>query len=263
MDFVAVHAYLRASLAGRECRRVGPFLASFSRLSENPYFNYALPDDGARPTAGDVQALIDAYRSRGLKPRLEYIPDLAPEVEPALLRAGFTPESTLTLMGWEVDSTSAVGPPAGIELVAPDNPADLLSVRAVQHEAYNEPAPPGEREVESLRRTIDAGGGAVLARRTEGHEAAGAGEFTPPIAGVSEITSIAVRPAYRRRGVATAMCAWLVDAAARAGATTPFLMANEAEARIYARAGFSAQGRILHISNAMSQDGASGVWRTA
>jgi hypothetical protein len=39
--------------------------------------NYALPDDGARPSAADVQALVDLFERRCLPPRLEYGSDAA------------------------------------------------------------------------------------------------------------------------------------------------------------------------------------------
>jgi hypothetical protein len=33
------------------------------------------------PSPADVEALVDAYRDRDRKPRLEYIPSIAPAVE--------------------------------------------------------------------------------------------------------------------------------------------------------------------------------------
>jgi ribosomal protein S18 acetylase RimI-like enzyme len=248
VDFIAIQAYLRASVrAWRDYEQVGPFLASLSRTSNNPFLNYAIPDDGAVPSEADVAALISAYERRNVTPRLEYIPDLAPAVEPALLAAGFQAEGRLALMGLAVDPISA-DLPAGIELVTPATDTDLRAVRAVQHEAYVEPEPPGEEAVRSIRGNLASGGGAVLARTVGDHIPVGAGEYTPFIEGVTEVTSIGVRPAYRRRGIATAMTAWLAGSAHASGATTLFLMANEAEERIYARVGFVTGGRILHIS---------------
>ncbi len=63
------------------------------------------------------------------------------------------------------------------------------------------------------------------------------------------IAAIGVIPAYRRRGVAGALCSWLARAAFASGVTVPFLTpAGEPEERIYARAGFTRVGAILHIS---------------
>lgn len=248
MDCIAIQAHLRASLrTWRDHEQVGPFLASFSRTSPNPFLNYAIPEDGAVPSENDVVALIDVYVRRTLRPRLEYISDLAPDVEPALLAAGFRVEGRLALMGLPADTSNPLLP-AGIELVGPAGDADLRAVRTVQHEAYGEPDLPSEADVRALRRSLASGGGAVLARTMGDHVLVGAGEYTPPLEGVTEVTSIGVRAAYRRRGIAAAMAAWLADSARGSGARSLFLMANGAEERIYTRVGFVTGGRILHIS---------------
>jgi predicted GNAT family acetyltransferase len=253
VDFAAIQAYLRDSVAqGRDCEHVGPFLASFSPRDANPFFNYAIPEDAAAPSHQDVAALIEAYERRSRKPRLEYIADLAPAVEPALLAAGFTVEGRLALMGLDPDAARGLatqtGEPAAVELIEPVSRDDFRAVRAVQHEAYEDPSEPVEDEVESIRRSLALRGGAVLARMSSDHVAAGAGEYSPIIEGVTEVTSIGVRPAYRRRGIAAAVVAWLAEDARESGATTLFLMANESEERLYSRVGFVTGGRVLHIS---------------
>lgn len=69
-----IQAYLRGAAArGRETERIGPFFATFDNASDNPFLNYAIPDDGAQPSAAEVQALAEAYARRGLRPRLEYL----------------------------------------------------------------------------------------------------------------------------------------------------------------------------------------------
>src|SRR5438477_10225056 len=109
-----IQSYLRvAAPRGRDHEQIGPFLATYNRLDDNPYLNYAIPDDGATPSPADVAALVNAYRARARKPRLEYIPSLAPEVESVLLDAGFAVEGRLPLMTY-VRGVDAP-PPAGIE----------------------------------------------------------------------------------------------------------------------------------------------------
>lgn len=244
-----IQGYLRAVTArGRDTQRIGPFLATFSRHSRNRFLNYAIPDEGARPTATDVAELIRAYEEHGRVPRLEYIATLAPAVEAELESAGFVGEGRLALMVCPPGSERVVPPPAGIELVRPETDQDLLHVRTVQHEAYGEPEPAGPREVDSLRANLSAGGMAVLARVVGNGEPVGAGEYTPVLDGVTELTSVGVSAPFRRRGIAAAITAWLVRDALDAGARVPFLMANEAEERIYSRVGFRTVGRVLHIS---------------
>jgi GNAT superfamily N-acetyltransferase len=253
MDLLAIHAYLRASVSTwREIERIGPFLASFSTRSTNPFLNYAIPDDGAMPGDDDVAGLIAAYERRDLRPRLEYLPDLAPAVEPSLVAAGFVVEGRLALME-PIGTDRPAAVPEGIELVPPSTDEELRGLRSVQHEAYDEPGAPTDEDVVSLRRGLESGGGAILARTTDDRTPVGAGEFTPIIGGVSEITSIGVIPPYRRRGIAAAMCARLSAEVRARGATTPFLMANDAESRVYARVGFVTRGAVLHISRDVSR----------
>jgi GNAT superfamily N-acetyltransferase len=244
---VAIAAYLRRSITmGRDHERIGPFTASYSRSSRNPFLNYAIPDDGARPTADDVAALEAAYRGRGLDPRLEYLPSLAPAVEGVLIAAGFAAEGRLVLMV-PGDATPRTLPD-GIELLAPTTDNDLRDVRLVQQEAYEDPDPIDDASVARLRANLAGGAGAVLARSIADGTPVGAGEYTEPIDGVSEITSIAVRAPWRRRGIATAISVRVLADITAAGVTSPFLMANTSESRVYAGVGFEPIGEVLHIS---------------
>src|SRR6266542_201963 len=115
-ELLRIQAYLRvAAPRGREHEQIGPFLATFSPATDNPYLNYAIPDDGATPSESDTAALAEAYRGRERKPRLEYIPSLASAVEPALLAAGFEAEGRLPLMTYAGGAEAPA--PDGIEIV--------------------------------------------------------------------------------------------------------------------------------------------------
>ena len=74
--------------------------------------NYAVPDRGACPGAGDIDALITLFRHRHRVPRLEYIEEDAPRAWPALAAAGFT-----------VDESSGTVAGTGLIDVAGDRPA--------------------------------------------------------------------------------------------------------------------------------------------
>jgi N-acetylglutamate synthase-like GNAT family acetyltransferase len=117
-----------------------------------------------------------------------------------------------------------------------------------QNEAYGG-SPPTVEQVESQRAFLAAGGLGILARDAVTGEPAGAGGCTVPADGTTELVAVGVRDRFRRRGIAAAMTARLVRDALAIGVTTVFLMAaHEAEARIYARAGFSRVEEVLHIS---------------
>ncbi len=245
----SIQAYLRvAASRAREVERIGPFLATFSRSSQNPFLNYAIPDDGAAPSPGDVAALIDAYRRRGLAPRLEYLPGLAPLVEAALLAGGFSIEGRLPLMVCPPGQLRDAPVPAGIEVIAPRSDAELLALLTAQNEAYGE-GPPSPAALAEQRASLAAGGIAALARDISTGEPAGGGVCTVPANHTTELAGVGVREKFRRRGIAGALTSRLARDAFAAGITTVFLMAaHEAEARLYARVGFSQTSEALHIS---------------
>ncbi len=244
-----LQAYLRV-LAGRqrEVAQVGPFLAAFDGHSDSLYRNYAIPDEDARPTATEVHALIAAFADRERTPRLEYLPGAAPAVEAALLNEGFTVEERLPVMTIAAGDLRNVSQPAGIACSPPDSPAELLATATTQNIAYGGEAATAH-DTARLRSTIAAGGLVIRALDRATGAVAGAGLYTAPIAGVTEIAAIGVLPDYRRRGIGAALCLHLARAAFTAGIALPFLMAaGEAEERMYARVGFVTTSRVLFIS---------------
>ncbi len=247
--FPQIQSYLRKSASrDRDTEQVGTFLATFTHDNANPYLNYAIPNDGAVPMPDEVEALIAAYRRHERKTRLEYIAELAPQVEPALLAQGFTVEGRLPLMIYTPDDAPTVRQVKGIELIAPQSDSEILDTLRAQHEAYGEPAPT-EAIIPRWRKFLAAGGIMVFARDIATGAPAGGGVCDAPFGQTTELAGIGVREAYRRRGIAAAMTAWLAAQARAAGTTTVFLMAaGEAEARIYERVGFTDIGQVLHIA---------------
>ena len=243
-----IQAYLRVAAGqGRDTQHIGPFLATFDRHSDNPYLNYAIPEDQAAPSSGDVEELIEAYRRRGRVPRLEYIGRLSPAVEDRLLDAGFTIEGYPPLMTCRPGQERLLPTPDDIELLAPVSNDELYAMSAAQSEAFGGDRPDPDC-ADRLREGIAAGQIAVLARAISTGEAAGGGVCTTPYGGVTEVAGIGVRSEFRRRGIAGALTARLLREAFEAGVTLAFLMAAaEPEARIYARAGFQTIGQVLHI----------------
>lgn len=244
-----IQSYLRfAASQQRDTEQIGSFLATFNRHSANPYLNYAIPDDGVTPSPSDVKALIAAYEKRDRKPRLEYIPTLAPAVEEALISNGFSVEGRLPLLTCTPGLEQFLPIPPEIELIVPISDAEMLATVAVQNEAYGEAAPSPE-DGQRLRDSMAAGSIVILARVAATGEAAGVGICTVSKNQTTEIAGIGVGETFRRRGIAGALTTRLVQEAFDAGVTVAFLMAaHEAEKRIYLRAGFSTTGEILHIS---------------
>lgn len=245
-----IQDYIRRTAAdGRDTERIGPFLATFTPDNPNPYLNYAVPDADARPTTDDVAGLVAAYERRGLTPRLEYLPRLAPGVESALLAGGFTVEGRPPLMTCRRGEERAVPTPAGTELVEPVTDDELRGMMTAQGQAFGETAPPGDERVADLRRSIAGGLLTVYARIADTGDAAGGGVCTAISDSVGELAGIGVREAYRRRGIAAAVTAFLTASAFRAGAVEVFLTPGDDGAeRVYGRAGFRTTDEVLFVS---------------
>lgn len=245
-----IQAYIRvAAPQGRDTARIGPFLATFDPGSALVYLSYAIPDDGAAPSSAEVAALIDAYTFRHRIPRLEYVPALAPEVEPVLLQAGFVAEARVPMMVCRPADAVPHPTPDGIELLVPRTDEELTGYLRVQREAFGEDPAVSEADIASARRRVDGGGLTILARDTETGAPAGAGAATGIIGGTTELAGLGVPESYRRRGIAAAITWELSRLADRAGVTTAFLTPGGGVAeRVYARVGYQSMGEMLHIS---------------
>ena len=240
--------YLRTAAArGRDAERVGPFVALFDPHTAHPYLNYAIPDDGARPTPSDVAALIAAFDRRGRVPRLEYLPAVAPEAEAALLSAGLTVQDRLPLMVCTPDTLVAPSPQPGLEIALPVGDDDLRAMGVAQHAAFGD-GPPDAAAANRLREWIAEGAIAVVARDVASGAIVGGGIATVPDDGTTEVAGIGVLEAFRRRGAAGAITARLAREAFARGVTTAFLTPGDDGAqRVYARAGFAERSVMLHL----------------
>jgi ribosomal protein S18 acetylase RimI-like enzyme len=238
--------YLRASAQRSPSgERSGAFVVTFNREDDNPYLNYAIPDDGADPTPSDIAALIAVFEKRQRKPRLEYMPGAVPKLEAALLAQGFKAEARVPVMLCTPTMQIVMPETAGLHVLAASTGEDLTAAELSQAEAYDSPShgPAG------LKRTLKLGGVVAAARDIASGMVIGAGVATPPLEGVTEIAGIGVRPTYRRRGAAGAMTALLTQEAFAKGITLAWLTPGSVEAeRIYARAGYVVASEALHIS---------------
>src|SRR5688500_8693858 len=178
-----------AAAAGRATEQVGPFLATYSPDSTNPFLNYAIPDDGARPSSSDVDNLVAAYQRRELLPRVEFLVDTAPEAEAALLTAGWSVERRIPVMLCPPGSAAKPPAPAGVELVVPESDDEILGMLNAQHEAFGGPAA-SAADVAKTRDRLLAGGFAVLARDAVTGAAAGGGSAEAVVDGTSEVAGI-------------------------------------------------------------------------
>jgi ribosomal protein S18 acetylase RimI-like enzyme len=237
-----VQASIRAvNAAERERVCAGAFTLYRHPTSDHPYLNYAVPNAGARAWEG-IDDLREAFTSLGLQPRLEFVAECAPGLEPALADAGFTPEMRIPVMTCPAAELHDVPVPDGVRIAPVAGAADVRAYLEVAAEAFGQ-APPSDAEVE---RTIPPARGLVA--RAEG-EPAGAGSRSAVAEGVSEIAGIGVRERFRRRGIAAAITAAAARAAFADGAELCFLTpGDEGAERVYARSGFSRAGTtMVHV----------------
>jgi ribosomal protein S18 acetylase RimI-like enzyme len=242
--------YIRTNAtSGRHVEQVGPFIATFTEHTANPFLSYAIPLEGAAPTDEDVRALIGVFRRRGRVPRLEYFPVLAPDVAARLDAAGFTIERRIPLMVCTPEQLRPTAVPDGVAVRLPACDDQYLAAASVQHDAYEELPPAGPDDAARLRRLAEGGGVVVIAVVAATGEAAGAGVCDAIHHGLGELAGIGVRTRFRRRGIAATITHRLAQAAFAAGAATVFLTpGGPAEQRIYQRVGFTAIAEQAHVS---------------
>lgn len=234
MELRDVQSALRAGIESR-ATQVGPFLVLLNEKSPNPFHNYAVPVDGAAPTAADTAALVAFFADHDRMPRLEYVRP-APPVDSALSDAGFDVTATLTLMAL-TEFTPA--PDTGFRVEFVTSEADLRVAIGVQNTAYGEAD--AEPDPAGLIRTVANGGCVALAFAADGTPA-GSGLFSPPRGGLVEIAAVGVPPEHRRQGVGRLVTSALTQAAL-AGGHEPFLQVEKDEPqRLYERIGYRVIG---------------------
>jgi GNAT superfamily N-acetyltransferase len=244
-----IQAYVRRYARDqRQVDRIGPFLATFGLHSSGPYLNYAVPDDGSEPTRADVSALIAAYDRRGLRPRVELVAELCPGGVAVLTSAGFELEGSLPLMVCDDRTLRSVATPIGVEISFPTRETEYMSVVEVRQEAFEEPGEATQFDAARARASVDGGGTAVLAIEMSSGQAIGSGACLVPYGGVTELTSVGVRPNWRRRGVGALVTAALTQAALQSGTEMVFLSpAHDEGERLYEGVGFIRAGESLHM----------------
>ncbi|WP_435172162.1 GNAT family N-acetyltransferase [Actinacidiphila sp. bgisy145] len=245
-----VQSFAVANLRRRpEAVATGGFVAGFDPATTSPFVNYATPLPGAEPTAADVAALVAAFRGRGLTPRLEFAPDSAPAVEPALRAAGFGTEAVHTYLVCE-PGTLTVPPPsgAGFAVAVPTAESEYTAIDAALAEAFTGESTASPEGAARLRRLQD-GGGAVRYARTADGGCAGAASCSPPAVGTAEVAGIGTRPAFRCRGVGAAVTAAVAAAMFEQGAASVWLeYSGDDSRRVYERLGFTPQGTRLYLT---------------
>jgi ribosomal protein S18 acetylase RimI-like enzyme len=227
-----------------------PFVLFVQQGAGWPY--YARPMLGAdRCGADEVAAVRARQRELGVPESFEWVA----EVTPALREPAETAGLLVTDHPLMVQSESATDPrlPPGVtvRLVTPGD--DLATLSAVARvgfafpgtdigsagaDAVAEAASAQRPEQTAFQRGRLTSGLSVMAVAEAGGAPVAVGSYQP-VGSVCEITGVATLPAFRRRGIAAALTAFLARDARSRGVRTVFLSADdEVVARVYARIGF-------------------------
>jgi GNAT superfamily N-acetyltransferase len=227
---------------------VGPFVIGWDPTTDSRHVSYATPRPHATITPGDVTALVEAFRRIGRVPRLEYVPGCSPSLESHLLDAGFTVEARHEYLACTPDSLVIPPHPEGFEIFEADTDEDRHGGIAAQNEAFGGAATATPEDVARVRRVQRTGGVVLVARGNDGGYA-GAGQASPPGAGLVEVAGIAVREPFRRRGIAAALTAAITAAAFKRGVAGAWMEASGPQSwRVYERVGFVPSGKRLYIA---------------
>ncbi|MER6282328.1 GNAT family N-acetyltransferase [Streptomyces sp900105245] len=226
----------------------GGFVAGFTPDTDNPYLNYATPLPGAEPNEQEVAALIGIFRERGLLPRLEFAPQAAPAVAPALRAGGFGIEAVHEYLVCTPHTLMLPQSSGSPRVESPTTDEEFAELDAVLAEAFGGAFTPSAQGAARLRRTQQSGGAVRFVRDSQGGIVGGA-SCSPPAEGTAELSSVGTRSAYRGRGIAAAVTAALTEAMFAQGAGSVWLeYSGEGSRRVYERAGYRPQGTRLYLS---------------
>lgn len=240
--------------------RAPGFMTFFHATDDMRHVNYAIPDaDWERAGGGSFALLRREFEGRSRLPRLEFIEEFAPTLPDALRAAGFVEEYRGPMMLCTRETLAAAPDVAGLTVERVDRNDDeaLRELVRTQREGFGVAAgwtPTPEDLVYPRAALVDGAafvgryGGRYGGRYSGryGGAAVGAGLINRPHDGLTELAGVATLEAYRRRGVAAAVCVAAAAHAFDSGVEAVCLSAgDEGSTRVYERAGFSVVATML------------------
>lgn len=256
-----LQSYMRhAAQARYEATPVPPFTVFLHPFDALIYFNYAIPDG---PVTGDVREplrrLRAVFQERGRVPRFEYVSELAPALEDALLANGFRREAEARVMVCTRESFTPVPVPEGLSLsvLTSESPREEIRMFCETSRRGFSPDEPYEASEEEISKSLgELKQGRAVLGRVEGAPAV-VGTFTAPHGGIAELGGVATLERFRKRGLGTALTSRVAQEAFDHGVDVLFLSTVTEEAgRIYERVGFRFLTRMLFLVDAAHPEGA-------
>lgn len=228
---------------------IPPFACYFNPDDDAPHANVAIPVTAA---GGDLTAALDTlvacFTDRGRVPRVEYFEPFAPALAQSLTAYGFVREARNLLMVCTPASFSPAPAVAGLTIMQldADTPIELTQdFVTVQSRAFGDDNAPAATVAAAVRfRTRFASVQLFMGYLND--VPVGAGSLTKAHDRIVEVAGISTAAAYRCRGVAAAVTAYITRHGLALGSDALFLTAaDEAAGRIYRRVGFEPYGHAL------------------
>lgn len=233
----------------RETVEAEPFRAFLSPSSPDYLMSFAVPTATPPDWAPAIAALNRIFEARGRRLRLEFLEEPYPGLGPALEAAGIGHRTSQPAM---VLAPAALRPrplarAAEYRRLGPDSPALLDGLIEVQQCSFNLPLDvTGDSQWRAfLGRGLEDGSVMAAVIRIDGQAMCAAGLQIG--GGAAELSGVATRPGYRRRGLASALCSRLLREFFAAGHDLAWLSAADpVSGAIYRRLGFRPVGTQLN-----------------
>ena len=197
------------------------------------WINYAVPV--GEPTKDGVSEMVSIFRAERRAPRLEFFVELWPELPAQLEAYGFTCEKRMPIMVIERTEWRGYASAQDVRNLAPEDVAQLNPALA---EAFGmPPSSNGDSSGETMKSSLAEGRALGAMAMVDGRVVGGGYAVGTPK--IREIAGIGTLPTYRRRGVASAVIANLLDRFFGDRGEVAWLTPGDDSAQsVYARLGF-------------------------
>jgi predicted GNAT family acetyltransferase len=232
-----------------ETVKIPCFKLYFHPSDRLPHFNYAIPD---YPQRGDIVGALTEmqteFTNRNRRTRLEFIQECSSQLETTLGQNKFNEESKQDLMVCTKDTFRPISKAANLQIEEINEKSDTKSMKhflTTQRRGFDEKSTKPATEVEALEFLRRLGKGRAFLGWL-GDIPVGAGMFSAPHSGISELMGLATLTVNRRQGIGTAITSRATKSAFEAGAGVVFLSAADEKAgQLYQRVGFRKYATML------------------
>ena len=231
-------ALVASTRPSRVCTDVGGFVAMLTPTDPLVWLNYAVPVSAS--AVDGVGALVDHFASAQRTPRLEFFPAIWPGVAEALEAKGFTCEKRMPLMVLTVQDWQGLRHHVDVRGVDAES---FHALNAVLADAFGMPPPSeiGDPLADPAYQRIASGTTFASAAFVDGVVVGGG--CAVGTSEVREIAGIGTQEAYRKRGIASAVIAHLLDGFFGTGGEIAWLTpGDDAAQSVYTRLGFVPSG---------------------